>query len=82
MIYFIKVPALKGMTEDKLACGVRRLQISYQNESLEGQALVAYVWQTESEGQNVVRCSIERDNVSVCQLVLDYYAFVSTIGNG
>ncbi|XP_005094022.2 uncharacterized protein LOC101858767 [Aplysia californica] len=65
--------ALRGLTEDFLINGFKSMQISFQNESLEGENLVAYVWQPEEEDPSVVKCSIERNDQRICQLRFEYY---------
>ena len=68
------VSGLGGLSEQVVARGVSRLQVSYQSESLEGQTLTSHLWQNEEEGDQVVRCSIERDGRNICQLVIQYHS--------
>jgi len=65
---------LISLTEDIIKRGKKQLLISYQNESLEGQDLTVHLWQTPEEGDCIVRCSIERDDNKICQIVIEYFS--------
>uniref|UniRef100_A0A2C9L6B3 Acyl-ACP thioesterase-like C-terminal domain-containing protein n=2 Tax=Biomphalaria glabrata TaxID=6526 RepID=A0A2C9L6B3_BIOGL len=63
---------LPGVTRAALSRGVKDLKIRYISESLENQNLNVYVWQEESQ-TNTFFASVERENLQVCQLQLEYF---------
>lgn len=65
--------ALQGISEKKIANGLKTVQINYLNESVEGQILNAHVWQ-QAGHENVVWCSIEQGIKDICQIKFEYFS--------
>uniref|UniRef100_A0A0B6ZLL4 Uncharacterized protein n=1 Tax=Arion vulgaris TaxID=1028688 RepID=A0A0B6ZLL4_9EUPU len=63
---------LQGICKEKIANGLKNVQICYLSESLEGQTLNVHVWQQVGL-EYVVWCAVERDSKDICQIKLEYF---------
>lgn len=63
---------LQGITKDKIANGLKTIQICYLSESLEGQTLNVHIWQ-QAGLEYDVWCAVERDSKDICQMKLQYF---------
>ncbi|BFZ22274.1 hypothetical protein BsWGS_25313 [Bradybaena similaris] len=63
---------LQGITKEKIANGLKTIQICYLSESLEGETLNVHIWQ-EAGLEYDVWCAVERDSKDICQIKLEYF---------
>ncbi|BFZ06284.1 hypothetical protein BsWGS_09323 [Bradybaena similaris] len=65
--------ALRGMSEDIVKQGMKLLRVCYINECNEGDVVDVHLWQEAGEGFTV-RCSVEKGEQLICQIVLEYFS--------
>ncbi|CAG5120785.1 unnamed protein product [Candidula unifasciata] len=65
--------ALKDMSKDILKQGLKLLRVCYINECLEGDVVDVHLWQEAGE-EFTVRCSVEKGEQLICQIVLQYFS--------
>ena len=65
--------ALRGITKETVANGVRRVHINYLKECLEGECVQTHVWQEEGGEKELVLFSVVKDGEDICQMKMWYF---------
>ena len=65
--------ALHSITRDIVLRGIRKLQITFFNECLEGEELETHVWQDGKAEKELVYFSIVKNGEDVCQIKLWFF---------